>query len=344
MNYVCYRLPEQSRYTYMAQTSGMPEVVGSVGDLGGREGFVIAPFVPSAAHPVLLLRPDVVETREVKPAAEVGDGVLRDEMCADDRETYARDFARFHGELSAGRFDKLVLSRCVRVDATSPVSAEDLFLKACRIYPHQFIALVAMPGAGTWLMATPEVLLEGCGDRWRTMALAGTMRAVEAHRDGEGVRWSAKNMEEQRYVSAYIAHILARYGEEVSARGPYTTAAAHLLHLRTDYAFRLSHRALPGELIDALHPTPAVCGMPKDEARRFIVDHESIDRQYYSGFCGPLSVDSETHLYVSLRCMRIDDGGFDLFAGGGILRDSEMETEWRETRTKLQTMLRLVIQ
>ena len=87
-----------------------------------------------------------------------------------------------------------------------------------------------------------------------------------------------------------------------------------------------------------LYPTPAVCGLPKGAARDFIVKNEYAPRQYYSGFVGPLDPNGETHLFVSLRCMRIAEGECFLFAGGGLLADSDQEAEWRETEDKMETM------
>lgn len=340
--FACYRLPEEHHYTYMAQTEGVLERVGSVRDLGVREGFVMAPFVASDRHPLLLLRPDVVERHETGPWEGRPAGWLApSEPCAVE-PSYAAAFARFHREISAGRFGKLVLSRRVHADLPSPMDAMLMFQHACQLYPHQFVALVSMPPAGTWLMATPEVLLEGSGSRWHTMALAGTMKAVPGPRPALRDDWSEKNLSEQHYVSSYIADILRQYACEVTSAGPYTTMAAHLLHLRTDFNFSLIDEGCLGSLLHALHPTPAVCGMPKEEARAFILAYEGMDRRYYSGFCGPLSACGETHLYVSLRCMEILPHAVELYAGGGILPHSTIESEWGETQAKLQTMLRLI--
>ena len=87
-----------------------------------------------------------------------------------------------------------------------------------------------------------------------------------------------------------------------------------------------------------LHPTPAVCGLPKEEAYRFIIDTENYDRSYYSGIIGWLAPEGDTTLYVNLRCMRIDKDTATLYAGGGILPTSEAESEWEETQHKMDTM------
>jgi isochorismate synthase len=100
---------------------------------------------------------------------------------------------------------------------------------------------------------------------------------------------------------------------------------------------------LVGDLLQALHPTPAVCGLPKQETFRFITAHEHVSRQYYSGFMGPLGIAHSTHLYVSLRCMQIHGNEHHLYAGGGLLKDSVEQQEWLETEAKMQTMKKILL-
>jgi isochorismate synthase len=341
-NYAYYRLPGQHGYTFVAQTREEPTILDSVTELNGREGFVMAPFAVSEQHPVLLMHPDVVETHEIETQTLHESSPTAVTEQATQKVAYAADFNKFHAETQTGKFDKIVLSRCAQVALPNGTTAKALFEKACTLYPQQFTALVSMQKAGTWLMATPEALLDGRHDEWHTMAVAGTMKREASTHDVAKTVWSKKNREEQLYVSTYIKEILNQYSDTVSEHGPYTTTAAHLLHLRTDFTFRLNDAGNIGTLIEALYPTPAVCGIPKEAARAFITAHESVDRKYYSGFCGPLSLQGETHLYVALRCMEMLGNTLRLYAGGGILRDSEMKSEWQETQTKMQTMLRLL--
>lgn len=341
-NYAYYRLPGESRYTLMAQTEGEPLSLRSAAELDCREGFVMAPFAVSAQCPILLMRPDVVEIH----ASEASKPPVHTTVATTERPTekdaYAADFAHFHAAVCAGRFDKIVLSRCSDTPLPDNTTARRLFLKACNAYPHQFVALVGLRQAGTWLMATPEVMLEGTPNLWHTTALAGTMRRSDAMPNADTPQWSEKNRSEQQYVTTYIRHILAEYADTISVQGPYTSAAAHLLHLKTDFAFTLKPNTALGTLLNSLYPTPAVCGIPKADAHTYISTHEQSPRKYYGGFCGPLFPHGETHLYVSLRCMEILGNTAKLYAGGGLLRDSNAETEWKETQTKMQTMMRLL--
>jgi isochorismate synthase len=209
-----------------------------------------------------------------------------------------------------------------------------------------FVALVYTPQSGMWLTATPETLLSGIDGRWQTMALAGTMPWSDE------VLWSDKNLQEQRYVATYITRQLEHFTSDFTEDGPYTARAGHLAHLRSDFRFTLLDNARMGDLLFALHPTPAVCGLPKQATYEFILENEHTPRLYYSGFMGPLNLrlpegcllgkKPQTHLFVSLRCMQITDSQYRMFAGGGLLKDSIEEQEWQETEAKLETMRRVL--
>jgi isochorismate synthase len=117
----------------------------------------------------------------------------------------------------------------------------------------------------------------------------------------------------------------------------YTSRAGNLVHLRSDFSYNAGSNQ--SALIDALFPTPAVCGMPKEETREFILDNETIDREYYSGFAGLLNVDGSSQLFVTLRCMKLlAKNRVRLFAGGGIMPDSVEADEWHETENKMETI------
>lgn len=349
-----YRLPYAGRFIRLEQAQGEPEVLTRLTDLNGREGFVVAPFTVDAAHPIVLMHPDKVQEGEVKGSETCScqyDGQLMDAEKQEERLAYGRDFRQFHQALKAERFDKLVLARCEKVDRCDGANAESLFLSACRRYPRQAIVLVCTPMTGTWLMATPEVLLSGNGEQWRTMALAGTMKlndnesqpVMSSQLAGNNLSvgectWSDKNRQEQRCVATYIQQSLVPFATHVEEKGPYTVQAGDLVHLRTDFTFELRDPKQLGTLLEALHPTPAVCGLPKEEAHHFILQNEHIHRSYYSGFVGLLNPKGETHLYVSLRCMQISNRSFHLYAGGGLLADSVEQQEWEETVAKMETM------
>ena len=339
-SFAIYRLPHATQCTLVGQ-SGMPSSTHSLQLLNGESGFAITPFSPDDSFPVLLLRPDVVRQCTCDEVALMDylpchlDSAMLP-MKPASRESYHDDFCRFHRAFSKTDIQKLVLARSTDVphSGTHPAA---LFARACEQYPEAFVTLFSAPQCGTWLVATPEVLLARDDDHWHTMALAGTMPYSD-----DMPQWSDKNLQEQAYVSRYISDCLSHYSHHVSMTGPYTTRSASLVHLRTDFTFNLVDDAAVGDLLDALHPTPAVCGLPKEDAHRFILDNETCERSYYSGFSGPLNINGTTAIYVSLRCMRILEDRYRLYAGGGILPQSEESQEWSETSAKMQAMLSLI--
>jgi len=248
-------------------------------------------------------------------------------------EDYQASFRKFQSAVKAGKFEKLVLARTKHVHTDVDLSPENLFHKACRLYPDQMVCLAATQDYGTWLMASPETLLSYC-HRTRegyTMALAGTM----AYRE-EGVSWSAKNREEQRVVERFIFDRLQPYALQIDREGPHDRKAGNLVHLCTDFHFQTTELAA---VVRALHPTPAVCGSPQKEAIRFIEENEHMDRRLFTGMAGVLNMEGKTQLYVILRCMRIvSPRHFVLYAGGGIMADSDYQSEWEETERKMKTM------
>lgn len=342
-----YRLPYLHHANFVAQHQGEPEVLSSVAELNGKEGFVIAPFSPSSDCPVLLIHPDESRLLAISDERTASSSETEFKESISAHEIYAEDFECFHRELEKGTFRKIVLARKATLRMADK-DFEKLFMKACRMYPRLFVALVYTTQSGMWLMATPEILLRGELGKMQTMSLAGTQKAEPSRTIAdypiEGVEWSPKNREEQQYVTDYIEDCIRAFSDDYQLKGPYTTMAANLYHLRTDITFLLRDEGKLGDVIHALYPTPAVCGIPKDEARQFILQHEHQSRKYYSGFVGPISPQGKTHLFVSLRCMNIlPEGICELYAGGGLLKESEMEKEWKETEAKMQTIRRVLI-
>ena len=343
--YAIYRLPHEDHATLVQQTEGEPAEFLSCTELNGKHGFVVAPFEVTAQQPILLIRPDCVETLEVR-----GEGQeVRDMSAAEYPLTshlsplstsYAIDFANYHAQLEAGIFRKIVLARCAEEASEVAIGPMALFRRACGLYPRMFISLVSTSKSGVWLIATPEILLEGKAHDWHTIALAGTMRLEGDSLIGEGekVTWATKDIQEQRIVTTYIAECLEQFTGDFREEGPRTVRAANLVHLRSDFTFKLPDGHHLGDLLHTLHPTPAVCGLPKRETFNFIIQNEHTPRRYYSGFMGMLDPDGGTHLYVSLRCMNIEGSHYHLYAGGGLLTDSTVSQEWLETEAKLETM------
>ncbi|WP_300728157.1 isochorismate synthase [uncultured Bacteroides sp.] len=362
--FALYRIPWTDEPLLVLQEEGEAETLEQLADLNEKNGFLLAPFLQSPEHPIVLIRPDKTATdwdaicsaldellekrpdlgdTEESPSAtdrqpKAGHIVMADDN-KENRQLYNEAFARFIGPLKEKTFQKLVLSRKAVHTLEDDFSPLETFVKACNSYPRMMISLCHTPKTGTWLGSTPEIILSGNETLWNTVALAGTMPM-----QGEVMptEWSKKNQEEQAIVSEYIRRIVKKFGSKITEKGPYTARAGQLVHLKTDFHFLMKDAAHQGSILQELHPTPAVCGLPKQEAYEFISENEGFDRRYYSGIIGWLDPQGETSLYVNLRCMNIEGRQATLYAGGGILPSSTPETEWEETQQKMNTMRTLL--
>lgn len=336
--YAIYRKPEEGLQCYAVEADACRPIDCS--DLDFRQGFVIAPFETSADTPRVMIEGEARAYDITKLEADCADSApsLRPdgEQRQAERQAYHDRFAVFHEAIEKGRLTKVILSRRSREERMVEKDSLQLFRRACTAFPHCFIALFHTPETGTWLTATPEILLEESRGRAHTMALAGTMAAPGNEMPAQS--WSQKNRREQQYVVGYIRQRLSLPEDRLSVTEARTFVAGNVAHLRSDFAFALSDVGSLGEVVGRLHPTPAVCGLPSCEARDFILTHEGHPRAYYSGYCGPLHQGDGSHLFVMLRCMHICGAHYDLYAGGGLVADSTEEEEWQETEAKLYAM------
>ena len=201
--FAIYRLPHADTATIVRQKDGLPAELPSCTDLNGRSGFVVAPFEVRSDQPILIIRPDEVEHVPVADIPLDEGEPVTSSVLRDTRAYYSIDFANFHAQLEQGTFRKIVLARCSDETTPVPLSPMTLFRRACSLYPRMFISLVDTPKSGCWLTATPEILLEGGGHHWQTIALAGTMKLEGEHLKGEGetLNWATKNIPEHRHVA-----------------------------------------------------------------------------------------------------------------------------------------------
>ena len=240
---------------------------------------------------------------------------------------------------------KVVSSRAAR--RPLPLGFDPLvaFQKLSAEYARAFVSLVSVPGVGTWLGASPEVLAEVTADgQFHTMALAATQPLVPGRAPQDAI-WRQKEIEEQALVARYIVNCFKQLRlREYQETGPRTVVAGQLLHLRTDFEVDLRHVPFPASLgtdmLRLLHPTSAVGGMPKVAALEFLQRHEGYDRAYYSGFLGPVNVAAPgvARLFVNLRCLQVRPHEAILYAGTGLTVDSDPARGWQETELKLQTV------
>ena len=235
-------------------------------------------------------------------------------------------------------FDKVVLARSLTESLPASFNLIGLFNHISAIQTDAFVSLISTPEHGTWLGASPEILIKTMpNNSFHTCSLAGT-QAYDANEELSDVSWNQKEIEEQAMVSRYIIEQFKSLRlREFIETGPMTVKAGELLHLKTHYDVdmqALSRPTIASEMLQLLHPTAAICGLPKKSAMQFIEQYEPLQRKLYSGYLGPVNINGATNLYVNLRCMQIQKNHLTLFAGCGITHYSNPEKEWLETTLK----------
>ena len=241
--------------------------------------------------------------------------------------------------IEAGTLEKIVAARTKMIPLPTEFDLGKTLAKLLSSYPHSFVNFFHLPGIGTWMGASPEVLIETKGDYFYTMSLAGTQPA-QGDNPLKSAAWTQKEIEEQALVSRYIVDCFKTIRlREYEEHGPKTVLAGNLLHLRSDFRVNTQTTGfsnLGSVMLGLLHPTSAVCGMPRKEALAFLNTEEGWDRNFYAGFLGPVGIEQETSIYVNLRTASLGKEHALLYAGAGVTEDSVPEKEWEETELKCQ--------
>ena len=349
--FVTFRLPQQEHSTtYIQTTPGNVEWL-SIRDISGETGFIMAPFDTRNGHRYILIKPDMVIDEEeisMETISKVEEIESRPQShwngaapVVTEREAYMEQVDAIKSSIATGSFQKAVLSRIKVVEGSHMEIVPKLYQAICRKHPNAFTYLFKSD-EHFWMGASPEPLLRLRDGRISTVSLAGTRPYAEKHLDIN--RWTAKEVLEQEYVTRYIHDVLREFDvKDYRVSSSYVKKAGNLLHLRTD--FTLDFGRLNGRLwdfVDAMHPTPAVAGQPKEDAISYIKQLEPHDRDYYTGFMGPLLHHGETDLFVNLRCMKITPGYISLYVGGGITLESDPAEEWNETQLKALSLLKIM--
>ena len=246
--------------------------------------------------------------------------------------------------IEAGKLDKVVLAREVRVMANRPLVLGDLLVRLRALYPT--CLTFSIDG---FVGASPELLVRRKGAEAVAVPLAGTV--ARSDDPGEDKRLSRlllsskKDLAEHGFVVSAVRETLARYS--VAALDPPSPHLLHLSnvsHLATTLRTRLVDPA-PSvlELVGALHPTPAVAGSPREAAVQFLAAHEDLDRDRYAGPVGYLRAGGDGAFWLGIRSAFVEGASARLVAGVGVVAGSEPLEELAETQLKLQALLGVVV-
>ena len=345
--FACWFFPKESRLSLLIGNASDVLFFDRFDQLNGQAGFVFAPYRITENSPVILLKPavlfedfgpdDQVDISDFEPF-ERNQEV---ESCkSQSKADYLKLIEETVDEIREGALSKVILSRQIPVKRTE-TSMGTTFLQLHDQTPNAYTYLVNLPVAGIWMGATPEVLIKSDGRNFETVSLAGTQ--VRKPVTGE-YYWSTKDIEEQAFVSRYMLDVFFNFDiHQYKTIGPESLESGKVAHLKTSFFFPAEKiEKCLGNFVAELHPTPAVCGLPKNLADEYIRIKEMYERKYYTGYLGPWRLNGQVSLFVNLRCMEITPSEFILYAGGGITSHSIPEKEWDETNQKAKTLLSVI--
>lgn len=247
-------------------------------------------------------------------------------------------------EIRTGQLSKVVLSRAVDVSFDAAVPALGWIAALRERFPSCHSLCFRDTGSPSFVAATPERLLRVSGGELETDAIAGTAsRGQGFNEDAVQGKWllsSPKNRAEHAAVVDAIVGSLSRLGIEARpSSGPRLMKLPNALHLRTPIGARVGGDVSFLELAEALHPTPAVGGWPRDRSLELIADLEDFDRGLFAGAIGWFDWRGDGELLVGLRCACVNGNSLRFYAGAGIVEGSDPRQELRETNIKLGALM-----
>jgi menaquinone-specific isochorismate synthase len=251
---------------------------------------------------------------------------------------WERAVATAVAQIRAGRLAKTVLARDLRAQAAAPIDIRVLLSRLAERFPACYtFAVAGLVGA------TPELLVRRSGGRIESLVLAGTTARGTSPADdaarGTALFGSAKDREEHAYAAEMVKDALAPLCTELTVPAePELLSLANLMHLATPVRGRLDREWSVLDVVAALHPTPAVCGTPTEVAMDLIRELEVMDRGRYAGPVGWVDARGDGEWGIALRCAEIDGPRARLFAGCGIVADSDPAAELAEAQTKFRVM------
>ena len=325
--FVCYVKPNENRWNLLQQNS--EEIIL----FSGQKGFVFAPF--DMRLKVIIPTDEAVLSQGILEEIKVNQSTKTDFLVTNQKEAFEQLVSNGIQAITNGNFEKVVLSR--KIEISKEITIIETFQNLIASYPTAFRYLFYHPTVGIWLGATPEQLVKIKDNRFETMALAGTQMYTQ------NLVWETKEIEEQQFVTNYILAKVKDKSKSVTFTEAQTIKAGNLAHLQSLISGELTSDFSALELIDSLHPTPAVCGLPKENAIDFISKNEGYDRKYYTGFLGEYQMNNQTDLFVNLRCLELEENTTNIYVGCGITKDSIPEKEFIETENKSMTMKNILV-
>lgn len=350
--FAAYRLPKHAGSNLVIQRSHKLNTLSENTNYFDQKGFLVAPFTMDTTAPPFLIQPDfffnsdlatsdMEELESLHPIPHPNSD--SEEVEEISKALYIEKIQQIIDKVQQGKLEKVVPSRIKTIKGNYLSKIPNIFNRLCATYPNAFVYMFNT-GNQLWVGASPEPLLISENGAMHTASLAGTKPYKQVNENiGE---WNSKERLEQEYVTRFISCVLSKFNiDNIKLEGPYTEQAGNLIHLKTRFSFPSKKIALQlGNFLKELHPTPAVCGIPREESAHLLKQLEPHNREYYAGYLGPIGLGTNLSLFVNLRCMKVLKNQLALYVGGGITADSEPTAEWNETEIKSETLLSVITQ
>ena len=325
--FVIFRFPKKKRVHVFFQRDTF---LYTMDDNYNRSGFIMAPFLVSKEK---IFIPDTLK-RSFNFTCKPFDlkSNKKKKSTLGERENFIALIKKAKDLIVTQKAIKIVVSRVINVKKTEK-SVIDVFKKLLNNHFESFVYLWFHPKVGTWLGASPELLMSLKKEKLKTVSLAGTLKYIKKS------LWTYKEREEQEIVTQNIIRSLQNYFKKVDfKKGKLKTfKTGDMVHLRTKITAFSNFFSIK-KIIEILHPTAAVAGYPKDIAVSFIKKNENYKRDFYTGFLGVVQDAKNGFFFVNLRCANFTSKGYQIYAGAGITNSSDLEKEWLETEEKVLTI------
>ena len=327
--FVIYRWPNETKIQYQA----------GINNPKANTGFPFVTFDPESEKSLFLqndssLSADSVEgiltQLKIKECDEQSLGNSKETDTS--KEVYVQGFNTIQSDIAQGTIQKAILSRKKTADFDL-TQLDELFEKTLASHPSAMVYCFYHATSGLWIGASPELIVRQEGKRFKTTSLAGT-------KTSEKTTWGQKELDEQKIVTSFITSNLNSINSKYTLGDLKTVKAGNIYHLKQLIEFELTQGNLL-DVVNRLHPTPAIGGHPKKAAYATIKKAEKHDREYYCGYLGEVNKEN-SRLYVNLRCIKVYNNQIQIFVGGGITKDSILEDEWQECERKASGYLEML--
>lgn len=263
-----------------------------------------------------------------------------------DQAGYQAGVARIAAACTEGTLSKAVLAISSQLQFAAPVDVNVLRTRLRQQNPSGYLLQVPLPDGGYLVGVSPELLMERQGTTLQSNPLAGSARRLpdpETDRaNADRLVASTKDHHEHRFVTDDIRARLSPLCATLDVpEHPSLISTAALWHLSTHIVGTLQDTAINAlQLACAIHPTPAVCGTPREAAHALIREIEPFDRDLFTGFTGWMDAEGNGTWVITIRSGILRGDQLQIFAGAGIVAESDPHAEWNEVQTKQRTMLR----